>query len=90
MRLRFYQNRLSFTSAEEFQKGVRILMAEPERRKQMSDAAIATSKRFSVDLFAEQILDIYQNQVKMHQMNRSKNASQSKILNFFKEKTANK
>ncbi|MDD2427340.1 MAG: glycosyltransferase family 4 protein [Eubacteriales bacterium] len=83
-------NGFSFTSAEEFQQGVRILMAEPERRKQMSEAAIATSKRFSVELFAEQILDIYQNQIEMHQMSRSKTASQSKILNFFKEKTANK
>lgn len=68
------KNGFSFKSAEEFQRGVRLLQGDLALRSNMSEAAIASSKRFSVQSFAEQILAIYQTQIaeqKKNQINDS-------------------
>lgn len=68
-------NGFSFSSAEEFQHGVRSLMKDVSLRKQMSEAAVCTSQRFSVDVFAEQILNIYKTQIEIYQKDGQMSAS---------------
>lgn len=57
------KNGFSFNSAAEFSRAVQLWQREPALLREMSEAAIASSKRFAVESFAEQILAIYESQI---------------------------
>lgn len=83
-------NGFSFTSEEEFLRGAASLMEDTSLRRQMSEAAINSSKRFSVDIFVEQVLAIYQSQIEVYKKGRTGVAFHSRILNYFRERIANR
>ncbi len=60
-------NGLSFNSITEFHNNINLLMQDKSLLKQLSKAAVATSKNFSVSNFIEQILCIYQAQIEKYQ-----------------------
>ena len=57
------KNGFSFNSAAEFSRAVQLWQGEPALLREMSETAIASSKRFAVESFAEQILAIYESQI---------------------------
>lgn len=77
-------NGFSFASEEDFRRGLTSLIADTDLRRQMSDAAIISSQRFSVDIFAEQILSIYRTQINSYQKSRTADGFQSRKLKYFR------
>jgi hypothetical protein len=65
-------------------------MEDTSLRRQMSEAAINSSKRFSVDIFVEQVLAIYQSQIEVYKKGRTGVAFHSRILNYLRERIANR
>jgi 1,2-diacylglycerol 3-alpha-glucosyltransferase len=77
-------NGFSFASGEEFCRGAAALIADADLRRKMSEAAVRSSQRFSVDAFIEQIYSIYQAQLEIYQNSRNEDGFQSRILKYFR------